>query len=252
MAFGEGEIVWRMRKRYLLGVVIALCLICMFFFSEGPARIPRWGAAWRSGVQPVFHGKTSEKVVALTFDVRESAQNVENILQVLTDYRVAATFFVSGEWVGQNPELARQITRRGHSIGSLGYSACDLAGLPAAELNAELALGNKEIYEVTGIVPRFVRPVTGEYTVQVLSAIEQAGALPVLWNVDSLDTELKSSEQIWEKVTYSARRGDIIRFQADSTKTAHILPAILEELIQKGYGFATMDEIVASAVKVNR
>jgi len=48
-------------------------------------------------------------------------RNVEQILDILDEYKVQATFFVLG-WIGEkNPEVVRRIVRRGHEIGCHGY-----------------------------------------------------------------------------------------------------------------------------------
>lgn len=57
------------------------------------------------------------KVMYLTFDDGPSAESTEQILDILKERNIKATFFVIGENVRKHPETARRIVEEGHTIG---------------------------------------------------------------------------------------------------------------------------------------
>ena len=66
--------------------------------------------------------ETQEKVVALTFDDGPTAQATAEVLQVLKEENVKASFFLIGAEMEQHPELARQIVAEGHELGNHTYT----------------------------------------------------------------------------------------------------------------------------------
>lgn len=65
------------------------------------------------GVEYYFHPKT----MYLTFDDGPFKENTTQVLDVLKERKVKATFFVVGEYVEKNPEVAKRIVEEGHAIG---------------------------------------------------------------------------------------------------------------------------------------
>ncbi len=64
--------------------------------------------------------------VGLTFDAVDSAEGLTEVLHVLADYGVRATFFINGEFLRRNPGAAKEIAESGHEIGSLFYAWFDM------------------------------------------------------------------------------------------------------------------------------
>src|SRR5579859_5639810 len=68
-----------------------------------------------------WHGDTSEKKVALTFDDGPNEPYTSQILKILQDNKVRATFFMVGKNVETYPDAARAIVQAGHAIGNHSY-----------------------------------------------------------------------------------------------------------------------------------
>jgi peptidoglycan-N-acetylglucosamine deacetylase len=69
----------------------------------------------------VYKGCRGRKAIALTFDDGPSAGTLE-ILDILTSYGAAATFFQCGMNVERAPEHGVAIRRAGHEIGNHSYA----------------------------------------------------------------------------------------------------------------------------------
>ena len=73
------------------------------------------------------HGsRIRRREVALVFDALDSPEGLIQVLSVLKDYGIRATFFVNGEFVRQSPGAARLLAGSGHEIGSMFYTSVDL------------------------------------------------------------------------------------------------------------------------------
>lgn len=70
------------------------------------------------GIELYFHPKT----MYLTFDDGPYVENTARVLEVLKERDIKATFFLVGENVERNPEMARRIAEEGHTIGIHCYS----------------------------------------------------------------------------------------------------------------------------------
>ena len=58
----------------------------------------------------------------LTFDDGPMYPNTERVLEILADFEVAATFFMDGQNVAANTELAARVVQEGHAVGNHSYS----------------------------------------------------------------------------------------------------------------------------------
>ncbi len=72
---------------------------------------------------------TRGKLIALTFDDGPSAWDFENILDILKQNKVKATFFLIGHFLRKNSKLSRRAIEEGHNIASHSYSHGSLADL---------------------------------------------------------------------------------------------------------------------------
>ena len=73
---------------------------------------------------PIYSVQTEAKQVAFTMNCAWTADDIEQILQVLNENEVKITFFCVGEWVDKYPEAVKKIHESGHEIRkSLGYTS---------------------------------------------------------------------------------------------------------------------------------
>src|SRR6186997_1491470 len=83
-----------------------------------------WAVRGRSAQvfgRSVWRGPRHIPALALTFDDGPS-ETTPRILDILSEYRVPATFFQCGQNVDRLPEIAREVAGRGHEVGNHSYS----------------------------------------------------------------------------------------------------------------------------------
>ena len=116
--------------------------------------------------------------------------------------------------------------------------------LTAEEIIADVEACNDKIEAVTGVRPTLIRPPYGEYNDQVISAIRSIGMEPIQWDVDSLDWKEISADEITQRVTSRVQSGSIVLFHNAALHTPEALPGILECLLQEGYTFVPISQLI--------
>ncbi len=203
----------------------------------------------------VERGSDSRPWVALTLDAGAGAEPVPRVLQTLRERGVTITFFLTGAWIAENPDLARQIVADGHEIANHTRSHPDLRNLDDDSIRQELADTEELMQQTTGAATRpFFRPPFGAYDERVLRIVESEGYLPVYWTLDSLDSvgEPKTPEFLLERVTAKLTpeqlRGAIILAHCGSAPTADALPQILDRFAEMGFEVKKVSEVLADGV----
>ncbi|MGE5586484.1 MAG: polysaccharide deacetylase family protein [Bacillota bacterium] len=193
---------------------------------------------------PVYFVATTEKKVAFTFEGAFGRDRTMDILGVLKEHEVRATFFLSGRWIHDHPLTARQIVSEGHDLGNYTYSVPHPNSLPAAELKRELEKAHKAIEEVTGRPPKVFRPPYGEYSNKVIEAARDLGYETVVWSIDSLDWRGAPAADMKARVLDKVHKGAIVRFHVTGAHTAEALPLIISELKKQGYAVVPLSSLL--------
>jgi peptidoglycan/xylan/chitin deacetylase (PgdA/CDA1 family) len=161
---------------------------------------------------------TLPRNVALTFDDGPSPRWTPQLLDVLREHGVTATFFLIGSNVDAHPELARRILAEGHVIGDHTYTHPELDQLSRADQAAEIDRGAQAIENATGVRPCFFRGPYGIHrSASVTELAWERGMTIADWSHDTRDWETPSSD--------SAAFQDAIVQRATDWVTAH--PIIL-------------------------
>lgn len=189
-------------------------------------------------------GKT--KRIALTFDDGPSAGYTAEILDILREYDVKATFFVIGKNVEAHPDLLRRTVEEGHEIGNHTYSHPHLKTIDEARLSEEVARSATLLQEVAGIRTSLFRPPEGIITPAVTAAAEKGGYRTVLWSIDTMDWALNPAPKIVQTIKREASDGDIVLFHdwvAGDSPTPAALRQIIPWLKDAGFTFVKVSEL---------
>lgn len=189
---------------------------------------------------------TKKPVVALTFDISWGTVMPPKILHILEQQHVAATFFVSGPWAQQNPQIVRQMAKDGFEVESHGWAHVNYSELGAKGVADNIQKANGVIESLTGKHPTFVRPPNGDFNSTSIMAARSLGYTTVTWGTDSLDWMNPGVSTIVSRVTGRVHPGDIILMHASDTckQTDLALPTILQDLRAKGYKFLTLSALI--------
>lgn len=190
-----------------------------------------------------------DKVIYLTFDDGPSVYTKE-LLNILKEYNVKATFFVTGNG---NREYIKKAYNEGHSIGIHTYSHVykNVYESEEAYFN-DLEKVQKIIKEQTGEESRLVRfPGGSSNTVsrfnkgimtRLSKELERRGYKYFDWNVSSSDTVKSNSDDIANTVIRRLKKGNNVVLQHDTKYySVKAVRKIIEYGLANGYTFAKLD-----------
>ncbi|MBQ6262469.1 MAG: polysaccharide deacetylase family protein [Clostridia bacterium] len=192
--------------------------------------------------------ETGEKVVALTFDDGPHPRTTAEILDVLKDYGVRATFFNVGENAVKRPELTAREVAEGHEVGNHTFTHINVKSLSAEKLKEQLIDTEDAITEAAGVKPTLFRPPEGKIGKEGESAAEELGYTVVLWSVDTRDWTHRTARAIAETVEDNVNDGDVILchdFISGESHTAEALRIFIPKLLEEGYEFVTVSELIS-------
>jgi peptidoglycan/xylan/chitin deacetylase (PgdA/CDA1 family) len=197
---------------------------------------------WHTGL--LQRGDTSVPEVAITIDDGPDPKYLPQIVQILRQENVPATFFVIGIRIKQHPELLKLLQTDGFEIGNHTYDHQRLDALKPHEIANELRLCDEHIFEVTGQHTHIMRPPGVQYNDKVLNVAKSLGYVTVSWSVGARDYEVVPASFIESRVLDRTGNGSIILLHQDRPETAEALPVIISTLRQRGYRFVTISQML--------
>ncbi|MCK8828571.1 polysaccharide deacetylase family protein [Natroniella acetigena] len=175
--------------------------------------------------------------------------NTPEILDILKEKNIKATFFVLGQNVKQFPEIAKRITDEGHQIANHSWEHENFTDLTNEEvLYDEVIPTSEKIEKVTGVYPTIVRPPFGAITDETIEFLGYQGWKLVNWSIDSFDWHYAQDthEEIVGQVERHYHPGGIVLLHNGviHKQTVQALPEIIELLREDGYEFKTVDQLL--------
>ena len=193
---------------------------------------------------PIYSVQTDEKKVSITFDAAWSAEDTDEILEILEEYNAKATIFVLGTWVDSNPEAVKRFFEAGHEIANHSDTHKLFSKVSREEVIKEIEECNKKIEAITKQKVKLVRAPSGDYDNKSIEIAESMNMKMIQWSVDSLDWKKLSVEEMYARVVTKTEYGSIILFHNGVENTPEALRKILEKLKNDGYEFVTVSELI--------
>jgi peptidoglycan/xylan/chitin deacetylase (PgdA/CDA1 family) len=200
------------------------------------------------GSAKVYHKSASGgKKIALTFDDGPHPRYTPKILSILKEYGITATFFVVGVNVEYYPEAMQLIVDSGCEIGNHTYKHKNLSTLTKDEISDEIGRCREVLLNYYSVDSRLLRPPEGMYSEDVLSESRAVEHEIILWSIDTRDWAHTPSAEIAKNVLGNARGGDIILmhdYVSGQNQTIGALRLIIPELLERGFEFVTVSELL--------
>lgn len=229
------------KKRTLIAIILILAIVAAVIAGACIGNSSADVAAKNRKV-PVYSVDTAEKQVALTFDAAWGADQTRKIMDEVEKFGFKCTFFLTGFWIDENPDLVKEIAERGHLIGNHSESHKHLSEV--SDLSSEIDSVNAKIKDLTGTAPTYFRAPFGEYDNAMMTTLENKGMQGVQWNVDSLDWKGISSSEIADRVVSGLKPGSIVLMHNASDHIVEALPLILLSVQNKGLTAVRLDEML--------
>lgn len=191
----------------------------------------------------LLRGNPKKKQIALTFDDGPHPQFTRQILAILRQQQVKATFFVIGEMAEKYPDLVKAELADKHALGNHTYHHVNLTKILEPDVATEIKACGEAIERLTGKPIHLFRPPGGDYDQGVAEAAEALGYTTVLWTDDPGDYASPGAQVILQRTLKRASNGGIILIHDGVKQTLQILPQLITTLKKQGYSFVTIDEL---------
>jgi len=205
-----------------------------------------------------------KKVVYLTFDDGPSTTNTPQVLDILDNYNVKATFFVLGSSIDKSEkakEVLKETVKRGHAIANHTYGHDYSYLYPNRTMNVDNILSDLEksqnsMKAVLGkdFSTRVIRLPGGYWSWQgrtpMKEAMDNKGYYNVDWNALNKDAEGKKKNAdellqcVKDSVEFLGPNADSVVLLMHDTygkeETVNALPRIIEYLQSQGFEFRSI------------
>ncbi len=223
-------------------LMLALCMVCALTIAVvGSVSV----FANSDRLLPIYCVETDKKQIAISFDAAWGNDDTEELIKILKEYKVPATFFVVGAWVDKYPHSVKALSDAGHQIQNHSNTHPHMPQLSREQMKDEILSCNEKIAEITGKTPTLLRPPYGDYDNALIETMNELKMSTIQWDVDSLDwKENATPESICNRVTSKVQNGSIVLFHNDADHTPAALPNILKCLKDEGYEFVFISDLI--------
>lgn len=235
-----------LRRRYLLAAGFMVLLSCLVSLKVLGMYEQKY---YMAVLAPIFRGSGDRPCISLMFNVDWGEEHIPEVLRILKEKDVRATFFITGTWAEKNPDLVRRIAEEGHEIGNHGGSHVHIEGMKKADLQKLILSGEEKILRVSGKKPSSIfAPPYGEWSDQIVQYAQEIGYSTILWTVDTVDWKLPPAEIIWKRALAGVVPGALVLLHP-TEPTVSALGTIIDGIREKGYVLVPVSENVFSPAK---
>ena len=190
-------------------------------------------------------GKELDKNINLTFDAGYEAGYMENILDVLKQNNVKATFFITSHYLNTASELVGRMIEEGHIVGNHTVNHKSMPSISNEEIETEIMKLHQAVFEKFNYEMRYIRPPKGEFNERTLKKCQDLGYKTVMWSFAYCDWDEKkqpSQEKAHKMIIDNLHSVEIMLLHSNSKTNSEVLDAIIKEARNQGYEFRTLDE----------
>ena len=191
--------------------------------------------------------ETTLPLIAITFDDGPDPVLTPRLLELLKQRGIHATFFLVGKNAAAFPDVVRRIVEEGHEVGNHSWSHPLLTQLGPESVESQLRRTHDAILKACGTAPLLYRPPYGAVRLSQRNRIEKSFGYPaILWDVDPQDWKHpRSAQKVYDSIHTQTRPGSIILCHDIHETTVAAMPATLDDLLARGYHFATVTQLIA-------
>ncbi|WP_280438909.1 polysaccharide deacetylase family protein [Nocardia cyriacigeorgica] len=232
-----------MKRRVLIGAAITLVIVVVLAVGGYYLMNSR---SFQLAGRIVDRVDTDAKVVALTLDDGPTTRTPE-VLKVLADAQVPATFYLNGRDLAAHPEYGTAIAAAGHEIGNHTYTHRRMVFVTPGTVADEVARTDDEIRETGYQGPITFRPPYGKKLWTLPKYLSDHDRTTVMWDVEPDSGAAPSAERIVEQTVAEVRPGSIVLLHVmfgDRANSLAAIPGIVAALKADGYRFVTVSELL--------
>lgn len=193
---------------------------------------------------PIYKGHPEKPMVTFIINVAWGNEYLPEILATLKKHNISTSFFLEGNWVKKNPELAKMIVSAGHEVGNHSYSHPDMKRLTAAQAREQINKTNEIIEAATGEKCKWFGPPSGSFRDETIIVADELKIKTVLWTVDTVDWKRPAPEVLINRVMTKIEKGSMVLMHPTES-TAKSLNQLITLIEQKNLKIGTVSELLS-------
>lgn len=187
----------------------------------------------------------NKKYIAFTFDDGPSmSSSTLDILDVLKQYSIQATFFVLGYNVSKKTEILNKILEEKCEIGNHSWNHEYLWKVSDEEVLSSIKKTQAIIEENTGIRPNLFRAPYGNFDFRIMNILKKMQFYSSAWSLDSRDWESRDKDCITKKVLEEVKDGSIIIMHDIYDTTYLAVKELIPKLLKENYNIVTVSKLL--------
>ena len=191
-----------------------------------------------------YKGIKDDKIVAFVCNVDWGNEFIDDMLYIFNENDINISFFLTGRWAKENPDIVKDIKYHNHEIGNHGNNHLDYSQLSYENNKKEISTANDIIKDIVGIKPVLFGPPSGAYNENTLKAAKDLGMAVILWSVDTIDWRNDSTKElIIERVIKNIENSSIVLMHP-TENTVKALPEIIKYLFANNYKIGTISDVI--------
>ncbi|GIO22013.1 polysaccharide deacetylase family protein [Oceanobacillus sp. J11TS1] len=195
---------------------------------------------------PIYRGHPKKEMVSLLINVSWGEAYIPEMLQILKDNQVKATFFIEGKWAQNNANMVKMIEEEGHLIGNHAYNHPDMKALGNKDAYTQIEETNQILKTITGKQPKWFAPPSGSYKEETVQTAAELEMETILWTVDTIDWKNPSVSVMVNRIENNVHPGAMILMHPTQA-TANGLEQMINVIKEKGYKIGTVESLLSES-----
>lgn len=231
-----------MKTSKILMIVVFTTVFAIFVYqvvSLGAILIHGHSAMKEPGVQSlapneegvvIRSGLPNSNQLVLACNVDWGEDVIPQMLKIFKDNNIKITFFVTGRWAENHPELLKEMYQDGHEIQSHGYSHKLCTQNSVETTKDEILKTEKVILDILGVKTNVFAPPSGDYDETTVDLCRSMGYKMALWSSDTIDWREGSTADVIKDRVLKKRLNGAIVLMHPKEETVKALPDLIAKI----------------------
>ena len=231
-------------KEKIQTYIVSVLTVAILIVIASVGNIKTISTSATTKLLPIYNVQTNENKVAFTMNCAWNADDIDSILETLKKNNIHITFFIVGNWIDKYPEAVKKINEAGHEIASHSNTHPHVNNLSAEKNLEEINLSVSKIEKITGQKTNLYRAPYGEYNDTVIQTAQENGFFTIQWNLDTLDYEGLTGDEMWNRIKDKLEKGSIILSHNGTKHTAESLDMLVKNIKANGFEITTVSNLI--------
>ena len=195
----------------------------------------------------VYRKNEDKKVIYITFDCGYETEWTDDILDVLKEKDVKASFFLNGQYIKTAPELVKRMLDEGHIVGNHGNNHKVMSKLSIEELFYEVESNNELLQQYVPGAPymKYFRPSYGSCSPWDMALYQAMDLENILYSWAYYDYDPEDQPEpaaALETMKKGLHNGSVLMLHTVGSTNAQVLGDFIDYVRAEGFEIRNIDE----------